>query len=611
MSRQTDNPEGARIPVEGGFASSGSASERTSGPQDETRRLVESPIAGDAVPPPAVRVWNSAYDDPVGGASQAPPPHRWPPQFYRRHLGVKLVMLLIFGLVVYANVSLHRHHLETATLGAAERVSDTVKRTTQLQMLHNDREAMYQTIRMLGAEPGMVRIRILNQEGRIVYSSEEAEIGHNVDKSAEACYACHTKAQPLSRLNRPDRFRIYKESNSRVLGVINPIENEPSCSNASCHAHPASHHILGVLDINMSLAETDKALRETTRQMLRYALLAVFAICVVSGVFVWRLVHRPVKALTDGTKRLTLGELGLQLPVESDDEVGELAESFNLMSLRLRDANEEITSWARTLEERVEQKTSELKKAHDHLLQAEKMASIGKLAAVVAHEVNNPLSGILTYSKLIKKWIDNGDLERRPDRVNEARQCLDLVASESRRCGDLVRNLLTFSRVAPINLAHVDLNPIVERALKLVQHQLEMNGIQWQAELDPEMPQVFCDGAQIEQVLLALIMNAIDAMPRGGNLWVKTRYHADKEQAEMEVRDDGTGIAPDVLPNLFEPFVTTKESGKGVGLGLAISKSIVERHKGTIEVESELGRGTCFRIRFPVGTAAKAGAGSS
>jgi len=259
----------------------------------------------------------------------------------------------------------------------------------------------------------------------------------------------------------------------------------------------------------------------------------------------------------------------------------------------------------------VEQKTSELKKAHDHLLQAEKMASIGKLAAVVAHEVNNPLSGILTYSKLIKKWIDNGDLERRPDRVNEARQCLDLVASESRRCGDLVRNLLTFSRVAPINLAHVDLNPIVERALKLVQHQLEMNGIQWQAELDPEMPQVFCDGAQIEQVLLALIMNAIDAMPRGGNLWVKTRYHADKEQAEMEVRDDGTGIAPDVLPNLFEPFVTTKESGKGVGLGLAISKSIVERHKGTIEVESELGRGTCFRIRFPVGTAAKAGAGSS
>jgi two-component system NtrC family sensor kinase len=531
-------------------------------------------------------------------------------KIYRRHLGLKLVLLLTvamlvtFGALGYANIRLHRRHLEAATLRAAERVSDTVKRSTEYHMLRNDRDAMYQIIRTLGAEPGIVRIRILNPEGRISYSSEQSEINHNVNKTAEACYACHAQAQPLARLNRPDRFRIYGTNGARVLGVIDPIENQPSCSNAACHAHPASQQVLGVLDINMSLRTTDAAVRETTRQTVGYTVVAVLGICIVSGLFVWRVVHGPIKALTEGTERLTQGELGLQLPVNSNDEVGELAESFNLMSLRLRDANEEITAWARTLEQRVEQKTEELKKAHDYLLQAEKMASIGKLSAVVAHEVNNPLSGILTYAKLIKKWIDSGDLVRRPDRLVEARQCLDLVESESRRCGDLVRNLLTFSRVAPMNLGNADLNVIVERCVKLVQHQLEMNGIQLQLELDPHLPRAHCDAAQIEQVLLALVINAIDAMPRGGNLWLCSRFEAQAQQVELEVRDDGTGIAPDLLPKLFEPFLTTKESGKGVGLGLAISKGIVERHKGTIRVESELGRGTTFHIFLPLDASA-------
>jgi two-component system NtrC family sensor kinase len=154
-----------------------------------------------------------------------------------------------------------------------------------------------------------------------------------------------------------------------------------------------------------------------------------------------------------------------------------------------------------------------------------------------------------------------------------------------------------------MNLTWVELNPIVDRCVKLVQHQLEMSGIQHQAELAGDLPPVHCDGAQIEQVLLALIMNAIDAMPRGGNLWLRTRSLPQSNQVELQVRDDGSGIAPDLLPKLFEPFVTTKESGRGVGLGLAISKGIIERHEGQIEVESEVGRGTCFYIFLPVDAA--------
>ncbi len=507
-------------------------------------------------------------------------------------------MLVIFGLLGYVNIQLHRKHLEAATLNAAERVSDTIKRSTSYHMLRNDRESIYETIRTIGTEPGIVRLRILDKEGRISYSSDPSEINKFVDKSAEACYACHAKAQPLTRLNRPDRFRIYRPSGYRVLGIINPIENEPSCSNADCHYHPASQQILGVLDTNLSLERADANLAEGTWWMALYTILAVAGVAVLVWVFIWRFVHDPIKALETGTEQLTRGELGAQIDFASKDEFGDLADSFNLMSLRLRAANEEITAWARTLEERVEQKTAELTRAHEKMLQVEKMASIGKLAAVVAHEVNNPLSGILTYAKLIRKWLDKGDLTE--TQRKEALECLDLIASESRRCGDLVKNLLTFSRTGPLNLVWANLNQTADRCVRLTQHKLEMAGIQLNLELDEELPTVHCDPAQIEQVLLALMMNAIDAMPRGGNLWIRSRSLPQSQQVELQVRDDGTGIAPEVLSKLFEPFTTTKDIGKGVGLGLAISHSIVERHNGQIVVDSEVGRGTSFYIFLPL-----------
>jgi two-component system NtrC family sensor kinase len=197
----------------------------------------------------------------------------------------------------------------------------------------------------------------------------------------------------------------------------------------------------------------------------------------------------------------------------------------------------------------------------------------------------------------MKKWVERGiDKENRRDEMYET---LDLIASESRRCGDLVKNLLSFSRTSPMNLEKVNLNQIIDRCVRLVHPRTEMQNIQVQLAVDDYLPTVFCDGAQIEQVLLALIMNAIDAMPHGGNLWLGNRVH-DEEHIELEVRDDGIGIPQDLVPRLFEPFTTTKEVGKGVGLGLAISRNIVDRHSGRIEVESEPGRGTRFRIILPL-----------
>ncbi len=514
------------------------------------------------------------------------------------HISTKLILLLTpalmltFGALGFVNIQLHRRHLESATLANADHLNEVVKRSMTYYMLRNDREALHHTIDTLAEEPGVLRIRVINPEGRISYSTTD-EIGSLVDKRAEQCYKCHRESQPLSKLDRPDRYRFYRAGDQRVIAIISAIENQPACSNAACHAHPASQKVLGVLDTHLSLAEADASLRESTIWMLFYTVVAAIFIAVASWLFVWRVVHKPLKRLQSATERLMDGDLGYQTDVASYDETGKLAESFNRMSLELRQAREEVTSWARTLEERVDEKTRELRRAHDQMMQVEKMATIGKMAAVVAHEVNNPLAGILTYAKLIKKWVTRGfvnDAQRQ-----EAAECLDLIATESRRCGDLVKNLLTFSRTSPMNLAKHALDEIIGRCVRLIEHKAESNGIQLQVDTDPDLPEVYCDAAQIEQVLLALSINAIDAMPKGGNLWISSRRRPGNE-VELQVRDDGMGIPPELLTQLYEPFLTTKEVGKGVGLGLAISKGIVDRHGGRIEVESKLGVGTAFRV---------------
>jgi two-component system NtrC family sensor kinase len=511
-------------------------------------------------------------------------------------IAIFIVLIIIFGLLGYFSIQDQRKHLEDAALISAEQQSEVLRRSASRYMLNNDRIGLYEMMLNMADQPGMVRVRVMNPQGVISYSTSPAEVGMMVDKSAEACYACHEKSKPLARLNRSDRFRVYRADGERVLGVITPIENEPACSNAACHAHPAGTQILGVLDTNLSLAKVDKGLTHESHEMLAFTTVSLIAVVFLSGLFVWVVVHNPLRELETGTERIARGELGYQIPIRSQDEVGQLAQSFNEMSSRLEMAQTEITASTHTLERRVEEKTRELKQAHQRMLHVEKMATIGKMAAVVAHEINNPLSGILTYSRLVKRWIEK-NTEASP-KQQEMRGSLDLVASESKRCGDLVHNLLSFSRVSPMNLEWCDLNQVVDRCVRLVQHKLDMAGIQLNLDLAPELPPAHCDPNQIEQVVLALVINAIDAMPQEGNLWIKTSLNADCA-LETVVRDDGVGIPDEHLPHIFEPFYTTKESG-GSGLGLAISENLVERHGGTISVDSVIGQGTTFKIVLPL-----------
>ncbi len=521
----------------------------------------------------------------------------------RAGLAVKLAVCLVastgglFALFGYWNLRLQKQHSEEAVLQSADRISDVIRRSSRYQMLRNDREALYETIRTIGTEPGIRRVRIFNEEGRISFSTDPAEMNRLVDKQAEACYVCHAQEAPLERLDRPDRARIFTDAaGRRTLGLIRPIENEPACATAACHAHPAERRILGVIDTDLSLDTVDAQLAERQAQMVRFTLLAMVLASLVSVVFVWAVVHRPVKELMAGTQAMAAGNLEHRLPVRSGDELGELAASFNQMAADLARARGELTDWARTLEERVEQKTSELQQAQEHLVRSEKMVALGKLAATIAHEVNNPLAGILTYARLCLKQLDRPEVQH--ETRAEVLEQLRIIERESRRCGEIMRNLLSFARQAPPHRQPSELNALVERTLALVRHELELRGIELQTRLAEELPAVPCDPSQVQQVLLALMVNASDAMPRGGRLRVESRLAGN--HVEVHVRDNGVGIPSETLPHIFEPFYTTKEDQHRTGLGLAVARSIVEQHGGAINVESAPGVGTEFVVRLPL-----------
>jgi two-component system NtrC family sensor kinase len=504
-------------------------------------------------------------------------------------------MAIIFSVLGYENVRLHRQQLEDMTFAAGDRISDTIKRSTRFGMLNNHREQVHQTINAIGSQPGMNKIRIYNEEGRVSFSTDESETISQVDKKAEACYACHAEQQPLARLNRPDRTRIYTGANGeRILGLINPIENEPSCSSADCHAHPASQQILGVVDVTMSLAKVDETIADGRRRMIMNFLGAIVIISMLVGTLIWAMVNRPVKRLIVGTKQVAAGSLDYKIRVSSKDELGELASSFNRMTAELQEANGEINDWAKMLESRVDQKTAELKQAHEHLIHVERMASIGKLAAIVAHEINNPLAGILVYAKLLLKKMA-GD-----DSAEDSKQYLSMIANESARCGEIVKNLLQFSRQAKFNLENNDLNEIITQSLRLIQHKVDLMGITTEARLDAGINNIVCDAQQMKQALVALLINACEAINKGeGVIRVESRRLPDLCAVEIEISDNGVGMDEETKTQIFEPFFTTKEQGKGVGLGLAVVYGIVNGHSGEITVKSSPGIGTTFVIRLP------------
>jgi len=266
---------------------------------------------------------------------------------------------------------------------------------------------------------------------------------------------------------------------------------------------------------------------------------------------------------------------------------------FIAIELNRLERERKINAELKAAYQKLNEYTQQLKDSQEQLIQSEKLSSLGQLAASIAHEVNNPLSGVLTYTQLLIKRINSDEFSK-----ESALDYLSKMESELTRSTGLVRNLLDFARQSAPVLVETDLNDIVNRVLELTAHSARLSKIEVIKELDPSLPKLTADPNQLQQVCANLIVNAIQAMPEGGKLTLRTSL--DNGQLKMEVQDTGYGISPENMRKLFTPFFSTKKEVKGVGLGLAVSYGIIQRHRGKIEVQSIEGKGSTFTVYLPV-----------
>ncbi len=512
-------------------------------------------------------------------------------------VSISVILICILSVYTYILINDLDEHLTNNSFKHAYNISEVIKKSTRYSMLLNRREDVHQIIKTIGTEEDVRGIRIYNKQGDIIFSTDSSELDKKVDVTAEACIVCHNAEVPLNTLNNQDKIRIFTVQNhQRVLGLINPIDNEEDCSSADCHAHSPKIQFLGVLDVMVSLSSLDSIKTETTRTTIINSGIITITIAAVCGIFIILLVNVPMRKLSKGIEEIGKGNLDYRIPVESKDELGKMAKRFNEMSSKLKEAYESIKEWSETLNEKVNEKTEELKNIYNQVNQIEKLASLGKLSATVAHELNNPLEGILTYSKLIsKKLKTNGNGE-----TGTLVKYLDLITDETARCGRIVKDLLLFSQKGDEKLVKENLISIIDNSITIIDHHLEMNGHSLVKEYESEEIIVLCDPQKLKQAFIALFMNAIEAMHFPGKVTIKV--YRENHSAIVKIKDEGSGISAKDLPQIFEPFFSTKEAAQGTGLGLAVTYGIITGHSGRISVEETSPTGTTFKIELPLNT---------
>lgn len=507
-----------------------------------------------------------------------------------------VLLMLSFGIVTYVNIYFLTTLFREDIVSNAVQVSNLIKRATYHSMLNNRRDDLANTLLSIGKEEVFQGIRIYNKAGKITFSDRPEDIGHVADKRAEQCYVCHAEEPAKGVVPTKDRTRTLKSAEGfRILGLINPIENEPACYNASCHAHSSKEKLLGILDVKLSLEKGDQRIIETRNKMIIYSAILILITAFVKGCFIRKMIHRPIKKLNDATREVANLNLDYRVDIHSRDELGNLADSFNKMTHQLKEANEDIQNWSSQLENRVKEKTRELEKTQSRLILAEKMASMGELSAMVAHEINNPLSGILSYARVSSKYLNRDNIDS--EILELVKQNLTFMGNEAKRCGSIVKNLLIFSRKTSGDLKEEHLNTIIDNSIRVIDHSVKMKELTLVQELDQGNDLIHCDAGGIQQILVALIVNSIEATSRGGKITVTTDYSTEKDRIRIIVADEGKGIPADVLPRIFEPLFSTK--AKNTGLGLSMVYGIVEQHGGVIDVKSEIDRGTTFTIVLP------------
>lgn len=514
-------------------------------------------------------------------------------------LSTKLLITLGFIIIIGGGISWYilinngKKTLVNNTIQYTASYSELVKSSTRYSMLTYHREAIQKTIEDIGSAENIRRIRIFDSKGKVFYSSRKEELGQEVDKSSTACFGCHTDPKkPTITLTGKNQWVIYKgREGHRILTFVEPLYNEPSCYTAACHIHHQEQRVLGILETDFSLAMVDKAIERQTLEITIYAFIFMGLSFIILYFILQRLVLKPVSILSGEMRRVAGGDLTRKVSIASQDEISILGRVFNTMTEELRAAREKMENWTQALETEVAKKTEELKKSQDKLIQAEKLASLGRLTLDVAHEIRNPLSSIGGFARRLYKIATN---EKEKDYAN-------IIVCEIGKLENILRDVLTFSREARHHLERHNPEEVLHDALVIYEELCSEHHINIEVNIEEGLPLILIDKEQVKRALQNLITNAIDAMPDGGIL----KATVGKEDLYgvtfifLKISDTGSGIPEEKLPLIFEPFFSTKEIGHGTGLGLSITRKIIEEHGGFIKAESEVGKGSTFSLYFP------------
>ncbi|GAM10519.1 sensor protein ZraS [Geobacter sp. OR-1] len=470
------------------------------------------------------------------------------------------IILLAFGISFFAFLNLRKEQAQL--INSARENTELLLRTVEASIYNSMRigntEDVQVILEMVGQNPKLTSVRIFHPHGMVLRSSHPMEVGKPVDGSDYNLYV-HNKKEGVYTV----------DGLGDLLKMIKPIYNEEPCH--ACHGHKA--RVIGVLNVNYSLSETQKRMLEATKLFFISTAAIIAFLSIAISLVLLKFVRKPLNLLVNNMAKVEKGDLTVRMNYIGKDEVGQLATSFDSMVDRLDVAKKELEQFHFQQMER-----------------ADRLASVGEMAAGIAHEIKNPLTGIAAAISIIKEDFDNSD--PRSDILTE-------VLDQVKRLDKTVNDMLFFGKPSPPEFVYADINAILNKTLVFASQYKGGKHIDKKLQIAEDLPYVYVDPKQMQQVFLNLILNAFQAMPGGGELTLITEKLIEEGNClvQITIADTGEGIPDQVLEKLFTPFFTTK--AQGTGLGLAICHKIVSQHNGTLNVTSECGKGTKFIINLP------------
>ncbi|WP_319481756.1 ATP-binding protein [uncultured Draconibacterium sp.] len=538
------------------------------------------------------------------------------PRFTRRYLSFRssiyarviyiIAILSLFLFISYSLIfrSVYEGYLRTVIRQQGDNIGSIVEGSLYYSMLKNDKSALQSTLDIINSMPGIDEVNMYNNCDSLVYST--SLVADSLEKNGPNCVSCHQNFSDLFP-TRQKAYRIIdfkspcninqKDKGHRQLLVRTPILNEQSCYVSACHAHSQDEEILGSLIIKVPLSELDSAVNKSSTEFFLLAIIVTIILVSLLIFFTKNKIQKPLNEIIMASEEVSKGDRSRRLEIKPYllEDMRSVSLAFNNMLDNLDAANRELENWSHQLEYKVQRKSEELAEIQNELIHIERITSLGKLSSSVAHEINNPLSGILTYSKLVAKKLVKLDL---PEASKESMlKHLKVIENESKRCGNIVRGLLDFSRKDQENFEQHSLNHILKESYNLMAHQMHIAGIHFYTDFAAQSDLILCNDNQIKQVCIALLVNAQEAVTTNAEVLIKTS-NPDDEHIKMDITDNGVGIAKEDISRIFQPFYSAKQRASGIGLGLAIVHGIVQSHKGKIEVVSEPGKGTTMSVVF-------------